>query len=479
MVVQDQPQNLGSIKYDAETHVAMRSSGCGRASPYKAGKTTVSTGRYAGVTWTYRVYVPYSYDPSEPMPLIIQHPGWGMSAASEETGCGISSYADSLGFISVTAQGMNDNPNFGGPWYSWNAVGTTQSPGPAGPTCTSAANHPNYCYSSCGYCSDSPQCDWTTCDETVTPTGTGRSEVGGFIPGLYDTLESQLCIDTTREYAAGESNGGMQTYQLGVDLASRLAAIVPQFGSFHRGFAMAPAVPVPVLDLHGSKDTTVPANVSLSADGYYYTTTAEIFGGSPYSDGWKSANGCYPSPSQYVTKLDGQQGLYCQSECADGTVVRCMWNGGHNWLFNSASANGYLVTLFALAWAKPAHLGAGSTRGHPPISPKPLQNVTILYDEPLPPLLEPLVGAAPSLSHLVPDDTAADADSSALGGSSDVSRQFAMLPTSLAPSGAGAGHYGDPDAGCRPDEEPVAVGTGRICAPKVQSRASMQQNGYT
>ena len=26
--------------------------------------------------------------------------------------------------------------------------------------------------------------------------------VGGFIPSLYDTLESQLCIDTTREFAA-------------------------------------------------------------------------------------------------------------------------------------------------------------------------------------------------------------------------------------------------------------------------------------
>ena len=52
--------------------------------------------------------------------------------------------------------------------------------------------------------------------------------MGGFIPGLYDTLEQQLCIDLTREYASGESNGGMQTYQLGVDLAKRLAAITPE-----------------------------------------------------------------------------------------------------------------------------------------------------------------------------------------------------------------------------------------------------------
>merc|ERR1719440_528576 len=193
---------------------------------------------------------------------------------------------------------MNDNSHGGGPWYSWNAVGTTQSPGPAGATCTQAANAPSYCYQSCP-CRDSPQCDWTTCDEVVTPTGTGRTNVGGFIPSLYDTLEEQLCIDTTREFAAGESNGGMMTYQLGVDLGARLAAIAPQFGSFHRGFNMVPSVGVPVIDLHGRSDTTVPGNVSLSADGYYYTVTSEIFDGNKYSKGWKAANGCSGARTHY------------------------------------------------------------------------------------------------------------------------------------------------------------------------------------
>ena len=36
-----------------------------------------------------------------------------------------------------------------------------------------------------------------------------------------------------------------------------LAAIVPEFGSFHKGFALAPSEGVPLLDLHGSQDTTV------------------------------------------------------------------------------------------------------------------------------------------------------------------------------------------------------------------------------
>lgn len=64
--------------------------------------------------------------------------------------------------------------------------------------------------------------------------------MNGYIPSLYDTIESQLCIDTTREYVAGESNGGMMTYQLATDMSSRLAAAAPQFGSFHKGFLQGP-----------------------------------------------------------------------------------------------------------------------------------------------------------------------------------------------------------------------------------------------
>merc|ERR550537_1337031 len=115
-------------------------------------------------------------------------------------------------------------------------------------------------------------------------------------------------------------------------MASRLAAIAPQFGSFQRGFNAAPSVGVPVIDLHGQSDTTVPANVSLSADGYYYTPVAEIFDGNQYSAGWKKSNGCSGSASHYRTEYDGIKGLWCVSEgyCPGGDVVRCAYKGGHN-----------------------------------------------------------------------------------------------------------------------------------------------------
>jgi poly(3-hydroxybutyrate) depolymerase len=464
----------GSVRYDPATHTAVGSKGCGSKSPYALGTTTTAHGMYAGVSWLYLVRMPKQYDAKTPTPLIIHHHGWGMTAKAEEKGAGIAALADQLNVIVVTPQGEGDNTHSGGPWYSWNAVGTTRSPGPAGATCTSKANHASYCYTSCGSsgkelrhnstrlpawtysytysydegtsnCKDSPQCWWTTCDETVTPTGTGL-DPGGFIPGLYDTMESQLCIDLTREYGSGESNGGMQTYQLGVDLASRLAAIFPEFGSFHRGFAMAPKVGVPVLDLHGTKDTTVPGNVSLSADGYYYTTTDEIFNGGKYSTGWKKANGCHGPSSHWPTKYDGQHKFYCvlEGDCPGGDVIRCSWDGGHNWLFNNAAANGGLVTMFLLEWTKPTHIGYGRTAGQPPSDGHPLNGVAVLAQH-----------------EDLPNATSA----------------FAALPSTLEPPLGASSHYGNPADGCLPDEDTIEVGTGHTCAPRVQTSTTVEAGG--
>jgi len=424
---------LGVSRFDAASHIPGRSAGCGKDSPYRPGKTSVVHGHYAGKRWLFRVYVPYAYHKHRPMPLLLQFPGWGMSAKNEEAGCGITARADSLGFISVTPQGQQDNDNFGGPWFSWNAVGSTQSPGPAGPTCTEAANIAEYCYTSCEACKDLPQCDWTTCDDGVTPTGTGTRDVGGFIPGL--------CIDTTREFAAGESNGGMMAYQVGVDMAKRLAAIFPQFGSFHRGFNLAPSVGLPVMDLHGTQDVTVPANVSLSSGGYYYTVTDEIFGGNDFSPGWMKSNDCYGPESHYPTEWDGQDELYCVSvgNCPGGDVVKCSWNGGHNWYGHSARMNGGLVTEFLLKWTRPSHVGRGYSRGEQVSAPTLLQDLEIVSVEDPPTLEEALRGAK-----------------SVASGSEELT----------SPPGLPL-HYGDPDIGCLGDEEIIFVGTGRACAPKI------------
>mmetsp|Transcript_43713 Transcript_43713/g.107571 ORF Transcript_43713/g.107571 Transcript_43713/m.107571 type:complete len:543 (+) Transcript_43713:69-1697(+) len=417
---------LGSAVLLGPDHVPVRSSGCGKASPYPPGQSTVATGTYAGVERIWRVYVPKSYDSNTPLPVIFDHPGWGDSAKSETAGAGLELHADERGYIAVTPQGMDDNTSPWGPWYSWNTVGSTQSPGPAGPTCTQ--NFPEYCYTSCQKCTDSPQCDWTTCDEDITPTGTGTADVGGFLPGLWDTLEQQLCVDATREYATGCSNGGMMAYQSAVDMPERLAAIAPVCGSFHAGFAMAPKIGVPLMDIHGTSDTTVPANVSLSGDGYYYTPTEEIFFGNKYSPGWAQANQCSGGGRVYPTSYDGQKQLWCLAEgdCAKGDLVRCSWKGGHNWYGNKAELNGGLTSEFLLKWTKPTHLGNGSTSERARVA-RPLGSVR--------------VGVA-------------------------ALERRADFPYATLTAG---GHYGDPDTGCQPDEDSIDAGTGRVCAPRINA----------
>lgn len=424
----------GSTRYDAQTHMPRASSGCGKSSPYTAGSSKDYTATYAGTSWTYRVYVPRVYNKDTPTPVILQHPGWGMSASQEERGAGITDYAESRNFISITPQGANDNPNRWGPWYSWNAVGTTQSPGPAGATCTSKASDTSNCYTSCpSSCSrNSPQCWWTTCLEEITPSGTGYSPIGGFIPSLLDTLESQLCIDTSREYIAGESNGGMMAYQLGVTLSNRVAAIAPQFGSFHRGFNMAPKSGVPIMSIHGKSDTVVPANTSLSGDGYYYTTTSNIFNGDSYSSGWKKANGCSGSSTHYKTNYDRVKDLWCVSEgiCSGGDVVRCSYTGGHNWFNGGGKDHGGLVVDFMMQWTKTSHIGRGYSEGETMGPGEILEDITAV-DE---------------------DETEAIEDPSFQEG---VLTQKAKA------------HYGNPKDGCLPDEDKVVSGIGHTCAPRI------------
>lgn len=177
----------------------------------------------------------------------------------------------------------------------------------------------------------------------MTPSGVGTSHVTGFLPKLYDHLLEKFCIDEGRLYASGKSNGGMATYQLGVSMAERLAAIVPIAGSFQRGFAQAPTLPVPVMDIHGTGDLTVPSNWTHSNDGFYYTKTADIF------KGWRGANKCDgDSLKHWRTMSDGKFHLYCVSEGSGcgAPVVRCAWDGGHNHFGYNGDSSGELVWGF-------------------------------------------------------------------------------------------------------------------------------------
>lgn len=392
---------------------AKKSSGCGKSSLVPAGSKGTLHGSFAGLDRSYILFVPSSYNKSSPMPLVVSTHGWGGSASQDLSSSGLSVVAEKYGFVVAFAQGFADNTNFGS-WASWNVVGSTDSPGTSGPICAPWANSPSYCYDSCAPCSDSPQCDWTTCADDVTPSGVGKSNVSGFLPELYEHLCNTMCIDEERQYHTGFSNGGMATYQVGVSLSDRVAAIVPVAGSFEVGFQQYPSLALPVMDVHGFFDHQVPANSSLSQDGWYYVVNSAIF------RGWRGSNRCSGTGAvHWPTALDGVQDLYCVSEGehCEAPVVRCGWSGSHSY-FSDPSSNGELV------WGFLSQFSRGSSGHVKRVSQmqRRLQAATSMR-----------AGAIPNLRRLRP-----------LGV-----------------------HYGDPHVGCLTDEDKLILGKdGAVCSPR-------------
>ena len=99
----------------------------------------------------------------------------------------------------------------------------------------------------------------------VQPQGEGSPSAGSSSPrsstntdlqytsDLLDQLEAEHCIDTSRIYATGLSNGAFMSSILGCTMADRVAAIAPVAGLI-RPSACDPSRPVPVLTFHGTED---------------------------------------------------------------------------------------------------------------------------------------------------------------------------------------------------------------------------------
>src|SRR5262249_50831546 len=79
-----------------------------------------------------------------------------------------------------------------------------------------------------------------------------------FVDSLLDALEARLCIDPSRVYATGVSNGGGMVARLGCDLSDRLRAIAPVAGGYSSLPPCKPARPLSVLEIHGTSDHIVP-----------------------------------------------------------------------------------------------------------------------------------------------------------------------------------------------------------------------------
>ena len=225
------------------------------------------------------------------------------------------------------------------------------------------------------------------------------------------------------------------------------------------GFSEPPAMPIPMMDIHGLNDDIIPGNATTVVDyvptsesegGWYYTpTTLMLENGKAI--GWRQANRCKGPNTEYATGIN-DNGLYCvnQGDC-EATTVRCFWNGGHTYAFNGGYKTGALISDFLLQHSKPTHLGQGKS------------SVMFNATSTLPPAQYQATKRQYQATRRQYQATRR------VFREAKASYEYPLKADALHP------HYGNPNGakGCRHDEEARTLFNGNfsgsICAPKIES----------
>jgi polyhydroxybutyrate depolymerase len=330
---------------------ATPSPGCGK---------TLTSGTYQmadqNATRTYRVAVPSGYKPATAYPLVLVFHGWGGDENEFLGDSNVAALASKRGYIVVAPRGLGAaTPDSKRNSWSFRGsttglAGTTEdgaSPTPeagAGAVCDPART-PDFTYPSCKNIARNT-CSWTQC----------QADDVAFTIALVSEIESRLCVDTTRVFASGGSNGGMFTWELGQNPRSApiFRAIAPIIGLPHRGYLDMPGKSggIPVLLITGTQDTTVPpgawedARHTTTRDGdeYYYTGASAIL------QRWGTMNGC-PYTGTPAAHFDaGTTHADCRTYCSS---IAAGWPGdavGTGWP-NVLDCRAPMGHVYELGWS--------------------------------------------------------------------------------------------------------------------------------
>ncbi len=269
----------------APPHAFATGETCSPARPQPSG-TTVKSLVSGGLTRSYRVHVPASYTGASPVPVVFSFHGHGSNAIEQEVYSGFSAKSDSAGFIAVFPDGVPPSPQG---WNAWQFA--------------------------------PPQPDDVA-----------------FTSAIIDSLIASSCIDQSRVYTSGISNGAMMSVRLACSLSSRIAAFAPVAGAYYAPMSLNlnPAetcpdtAPRPMIAFHGTADPTVPFNGGGSSIVYRLPIDDNTPAEDVLSD-WAAHNGC--GGTRQESQIGTEVRLVQYGSCANGAVVElyAVDGGGHTW----------------------------------------------------------------------------------------------------------------------------------------------------
>ena len=265
------------------------STGCGTTTVRSS--TTHEAMTVAGLDRSWYQHVPAAHDGRTPLPLVVQLHGYGNDVADMAV-TGLDALGDREGFVVATPVGRDSKPR----WL---------------------------------FELDTPALDVTLANPDIA-----------FIGALIERLGRDLCLDTSRVYATGLSNGAFLTSALPCALGDRIAAIAPVAGVVDFGASCHPARPVPTIAFHGSADTILPMEGGFGAEilEELKHDTGGSFGDNPVwavpirerVTGLAVRNGCKPAPVSDRPSADAERLVWT---CPPGADVQLVVVGGgwHDW----------------------------------------------------------------------------------------------------------------------------------------------------
>lgn len=210
---------LATTGQTIQSPILKPSDGCGKSLPAKvtpggaSANISISSG---GLDRSYLIHIPRNYDINIPVPLILSYHGRVKNASEQELLSQFSNSSYNPNAIAVYPQGVANSKGIR-QWYG------------------------------------DPNAPITINDISFTSD-------------LISHLLSRYCLDPTRVYAAGKSNGGGLVGLLACDptTSSQIAAFAPVSGAFYLDKTtgkLPPCnpsrLPIPIIEFHGWKDHTI------------------------------------------------------------------------------------------------------------------------------------------------------------------------------------------------------------------------------
>ena len=233
-----------------------------------------------GLARSFNIFVPDTYDPSEPVPLLFCLHGYGSNHDVIMEYTDFNTIASSENFIVVYPQGSLLNGI-----THWNVGG------------------------------------WTV--------GSFVDDIS-FIDLIIETVSDSYSINPDRIYSTGMSNGGYMSFLLACQLSEKIAAVASVTGSMtpQTFYSCQPQRAISVLQMHGTSDGVVP----------YGGNQAWTMGINTVVNYWKTHNNCSASPTvidlpdiytfdnstvQEITYSNGDNNTMVKHYKVNG--------GGHDW----------------------------------------------------------------------------------------------------------------------------------------------------